>query len=377
MKVDNIVIKDVNSELDFRKNEIIDKSMADIVFVFGCRRSLDNNLVNKIKDIYPTADIIGSSTAGNILENELMDAEIVCSIIQFENKAKTKITEVDIVGKNSYEVALQIKTDLLEDQLKHIFILSDGLHINCSKLINSLNHFKMNATISGGLSADGSDFEKTITICNNSISDNKVVAIGFYGDLEISTGNGSGWNEFGTERLITKSKNNILYEIDGMPALDLYKKYLGEYASELPSSGLRFPISIKKDENDKQTIRSLLGINEEDNSIIFAGDVPEGYTATLMKPNMDSLIGGAKEAADQMVCNTNPGFCIAVSCFGRRVVLNKIVDEEIEAVYNEIGQNSTIIGFYSYGEIAPDQSNIFNCKLHNQTMTLTCIREAK
>jgi len=49
-----------------------------------------------------------------------------------------------------------------------------------------------------------------------------------------------GWDPFGPERLITKSKENILYELDGQSALELYKKYLGEHAKVFPQQDFCF-----------------------------------------------------------------------------------------------------------------------------------------
>jgi len=204
-----------------------------------------------------------------------------------------------------------------------------------------------------------------------------IVALGFYGEaLKIGSGCYGGWSEFGTQRLITKSKANVLYELDGQPALDLYKNYLGEYAVDLPNSGLRFPLSIKEKEGDPEVIRTLLGIDEESKSIIFAGNIPEGFTARLMKPNIDLLIDGAGEAAH--LANMNNGktaLGLVVSCVGRKIVMNQLVDEELESVGEELGKDVVLTGFYSYGEIAPFENDIQNCQLHNQTMTLTVLYE--
>jgi len=204
-----------------------------------------------------------------------------------------------------------------------------------------------------------------------------VAAVGFYGEgLTISSGCYGGWSEFGAERRITKSAGNVLYEIDGEPALDLYKKYLGHYASDLPNSGLRFPLSIKAKESDPEVIRTLLGIDEATKSIIFAGDVPEGYFARLMKPDIDVLIQGAGQAAEAIArANTKPALGIIVSCVGRKIVMSQLIDEELEAVEEILGRNVQLAGFYSYGEIAPFENDLRTCELHNQTMTLTAIYE--
>ena len=173
------------------------------------------------------------------------------------------------------------------------------------------------------------------------------------------------------------SKDNVLYELDGQPALTLYKKYLGDRAEGLPATGLLFPLAIKNDEEvDGHTVRTILGINEADNSITFAGNIPEGVSVRLMSANFDRLIDGAADAASYIDTNDHVDgsiINIAISCVGRRLILGQRTEEEIEVVVDELPDNTEQVGFYSYGEISPLVSG--QCGLHNQTMTLTTIWE--
>jgi hypothetical protein len=228
------------------------------------------------------------------------------------------------------------------------------------------------------MAGDGARFLETYVIANNIPTQRTIVAVGFYGNsLSVQSGCFAGWSEFGTQRTITKSDGNILYEIDGQPALDLYKKYLGEYASQLPNSGLRYPLNIKENDDSHEIIRTLLSINEEDKSITFAGDVPTGFKARLMKPDIDELIEGAGKAAEVIKkVNDKTALGLIVSCVGRKIVMNQLIDDELEIIQEILGDNVHLIGFYSYGEIAPFQDNLSTCELHNQTMTLTTIYES-
>ena len=106
----------------------------------------------------------------------------------------------------------------------------------------------------------------------------------------------AGWDPFGPERLITRSEGNVLYELDGKSALDLYKRYLGEHSQELPASGLRFPLSLRIPGADTRLVRTILAVDEPHQSMRFAGDVPQGAYAQLMKANFDRLIDGAIES---------------------------------------------------------------------------------
>jgi hypothetical protein len=210
-----------------------------------------------------------------------------------------------------------------------------------------------------------------------------VAAIGFYGDsINVSYGSVGGWDAFGPERVISKSENNILYELDGKPALKLYKDYLGDEAKDLPRSALYFPLNIRPDKNsDHDIVRTIIGMNEEDQSLIFAGDVPQGYVARLMKGDFNHLIDGAEQAASLAMKHSSiavnqdqKGFALLVSCIGRKVLMGQSVADEVEIVEELFKSEIPTIGYYSYGEIGHHRST-GQCGFHNQTMTITLLSE--
>jgi hypothetical protein len=193
----------------------------------------------------------------------------------------------------------------------------------------------------------------------------------------VGFGSLGGWDPFGPERLVTRSKGNILYEMDGRSALDLYKTYLGEHAQGLPATGLLFPLCLRTSERPTPFVRTILGIDEEERSMTFAGDVPEGAYARLMKANFDRLIDGATGAARtsmEALGSSSPDLAILISCVGRKLVLKQRVEEEVEGVREVLGERPALTGFYSYGEISPFGPRT-HCELHNQTMTITTFSE--
>lgn len=377
MKIETILLDENNWKNELNEN-VEDKNIdADIVFVFGDTDTIkDTNNFEKIKKIFPNSKIVGSSTSGNILSSEVCEYKMTATAVKFDN-AKVELSSVTFKDNDDIqELSKKLIEDLEKEDLKHIFVISDGLLINGSELTKGINNLNQNIPVTGGMAGDGARFQETYVIANDIPKQKTIVAIGFYGDIEVGTGCFSGWSEFGTQRVITKSEGNIVYEIDGEPALDLYKKYLGELASDLPNSGLRFPLNIRENENSPEVIRTLLGINEEDKSITFAGDVPQGYLARLMKANIDLLIDGAGTAANHINrINDKTALGLIVSCVGRKIIMNQLIDDELEAVQDILGDNVKLTGFYSYGEIAPFQNDILNCQLHNQTMTITAIYE--
>lgn len=335
--------------------------------------------VRNLSNLFPSSLMLGASTGGEIFADEVHEDTIVVSVVRFHStKLQNHICRA-IDNTNSYEDGVYIANALYEDDLQGIFVLSDGLHTNGSKLTEGIaSVVGTKVVVSGGLAGDKDRFEKTWILSNGILCEGVVSAIGFYGDkVYFVAASKGGWDSLGLRRVVTKSQGNTLYELDGRPALEIYKRYLGDKAKELPASGLLFPLEIHEGGNGKErTVRTVLAVDERHQSITFAGDIPEGAYVTLMKANFNRLINGAEEAAELLDFSSyhhEPLLCIAISCVGRKLVLKSRIDEEIEAMEEMLPNNTNVIGFYSYGEISPLASGV--CSLHNQTMTLTAIWE--
>ena len=282
-------------------------------------------------------------------------------------------------AKASYDVGKELAQQLNDASLRHVFVLSDGLHVNGSDLARGLaDGVSKGVSITGGLSGDGTNFAETWVIADGAAGPQRVGAVGLYGkDLRIGYASMGGWKPFGPLRTITRAEGNILYELDGRSALDLYKTYLGSHAEQLPSSALLFPILVTDAKGGQGVVRTVLSVDEQKKSMTFAGDIPQGGTAQLMKTNVDDLVDGATSAAKASLSglgDKRPDLAILVSCVGRKLVMKQRTEEEIEAIRNVFGKDTKISGFYSYGELSPFVRG-GECRLHNQTMTITTFAE--
>ena len=355
-----------------------------LVWVFGSKQILKNpHTFEILKQMYPSSHILSCSTAGEIYNDQVNDDSLSVAAVQFE-KTSLQFAQTDISeASQSEEAGKKLASSLPHDGLVHVMVFSDGQKVNGTSLVKGLGDtLPKNVSVTGGLVGSGSDFAETYVGLDEPPKNGKIVAVGFYGsNLKIGYGSLGGWDTFGPERLITKSKDNVLYEIDHQPALELYKEYLGDQAKDLPSSGLLFPMSLRlknPDGQEVEIVRTLLNIDERAQSLTFAGDVPEGVYAKLMKANFDRLIDGASGAANMSVDPigaSKPDLAILISCIGRKLVLKERVEEEIEAVRSTLGPQAATAGFYSYGEICPTAATEKQCQLHNQTMTITTFRE--
>jgi hypothetical protein len=356
-------------------------ALAQLVFLFGNKDLLKESYpIDLIREAYPAAEIVGCSTSGEIFQEEVFDHNIVCTAIWFE-KTDIKIA-IEPVGsmEDSFKVGERLADQLDDSRLVHIMVLSEGLNINGSELTKGFNsRLGDRVTVTGGLAGDQGDFYETVIVHNQAASKNLVLAIGFYGEhIQVGYGSMGGWDSFGVDREVTRSKGNILYELDGQPALELYKRYLGSHAAKLPASALLFPLSLRLKDQEYLLVRTVTSVNDVDGSMIFAGDIPQGEHVRLMKANTDKLIEGALGAAEMSITslrNSSPDLAILISCVGRKLVLKQRVEEELEIIRESIGPDAKVTGFYSYGEICPIKPFVKHCELHNQTMTITLFKE--
>lgn len=379
MKTNQIIWEDGDSWESYE--DAVDIN-PQLVLFFGSTALLEgHDYFQQLREKYPTAQLVGCTTAGEIIGDEVLDDSIVATAIELE---KTQISTASLLiseVSGSKEAGQKLGKEIHSESLKSVLVISDGGSVNGSELVEGLTEvLDSKVIVTGGLAGDGGRFEKTLVAYNDEPQQGRIVVIGFEGEaIQIGHGSVGGWDAFGPERKITKSTANVLFELDGKPALELYKGYLGEKASELPGSALLFPLMIRPaGQEEVGTVRTILSVNEEDQSMTFAGDVPEGYLAQLMMANFDRLVEGASEAAkyafnreeEEMEGDT---LAILISCVGRKMVLGQRIGDEVESVMNIMGDVKQI-GFYSYGEISP-HVEVGNCQLHNQTMTITSITE--
>lgn len=355
-----------------------------LVLVFGAReRAYAPQAFEALQAAFAQSVLLGCSTAGEIAGAQVHDASLSVAVACFEHSrlalASTDIADAGDSGAAGRRLAEQLLA--AGDDLNAVFMLSDGLGVNGTPLVAGLaGGLPAGVMITGGLAGDGRRFERSWVLAGRRLGGGQVAAVGLYGRrLQVGSGCAGGWMDFGPERRITRSDGNVLYELDGKPALDLYKSYLGELAQGLPGSALLFPLSIRRPVGDgPPLVRTILGIDEALRSLTFAGDMPEGHVARLMRTTNDSLVGSAAVAVAQATSGLDPAgdvLVVSVSCVGRRLVLGERTEEEVETIVDGAPAGAGHVGFYSYGEISPAAGRT-GSDLHNQTMTVTVFSEA-
>ena len=352
--------------------------VPSLVLFFAAPGTLDDGKrFAELRARYPGAAVLGCTTGGEIADVDVFDDTVVATAIEFAH-TRLAFAEATVEGEGGSEAAgRRLAADLPHAGLRGVFVLSDGTHVNGTELVAGMQKvFGADITVTGGLAGDGARFLSTRVGLNANPVPDRLAAIGFYGD-EISLGFGSfgGWDTVGPERVITRARGTVLYELDDQPALALYRNYLGPEADNLPASALLCPLRIHPPgKPEAALVRTVIGIDDAEGAMMYAGSVPEGYVAQLMLGHFENLIAGAGRAAARAAI-PDARLAILVSCIGRKLLLGQQIADEVEAVRGVLGTACRLTGFYSYGEIAPLENSPF-CDLHNQTMTITTIAEA-
>jgi hypothetical protein len=363
---------------------------AALVLYFAAPEALD--VVSPFEELsrrHPSALVVGCTTGGEILGGDVRDGSVVAAALGFES-ASVRAAIRDASGRaDSESIGRSLGEELSSfGGLRALFVLSDGMGIDGDALVSGcVASVGSGVSVTGGLAGDGARFERTLVGCGGPPIAGRVVAIGFFGQsVLVGSGCVGGWTPFGPSRTITRSRGNVLLELDGEPALDLYSRYLGDDAAGLPGSALLFPLSVSRVgvvDSGSDVVRTIVGIDESERSLVFAGGMPEGSSARLMRGRFEALIDGAAGAAGAAFSASGFGggdggsasLALLVSCIGRKLLMGQRVGEEAEVVASVMGADCECLGFYSYGELAPPGLGD-SCRLHNQTMTVTFLSEA-
>lgn len=378
MLADIIIFKEGswNGFQELRKNQ----TDYQLLMVFGERDLLQlPDIIPQLTVLFPDAKIISASTAGEICNAKRQEQTVVCIALYFE-QTPFELTINNIRDFNdSFELGKATANNLSKENLRYVMVISDGNIINGDDVIAGINaSVGADVEITGAMAGDGGRFEKTLTGIDTTLDTGNLILLGLYGNhIHVTSGIKGGWSLFGPERTVTKSIKNELFEIDGENALDLYKRYLGKFADSLPSSALFFPIALVNTYDEEHIVRTILKVNEEKKSMIFAGNIPEGATIRLMRTNTDQVISMAGEAADTAIKKNNnkPDLALIFNCIGRKLILDARANDELKNIIQCLPANTTTAGLYSYGEFSKLSQSVRSCALHNQTVVVTLLNE--
>jgi PAS domain S-box-containing protein len=321
------------------------------------------NIASQILLTLPNVTLIGASTAGEIVNADMLDNSTVVSISVFE---KTAIDAYYATNKDSYALGVELSQRIFDNDTKCVITFLDGLQHNGQEYLHGLSACNFNkAVIAGGMAADMLQFRQTYTIYGNKVFDNGAVCVALKGkELEIFQDYNLGWRAVGPTFVITKSNGPRVYEINDRPVKEVYAEVLGEFAVEnMPASTIEFPL-IKKEE-ETLIARSMLSVFD-DGSILYGGNLQEGEEVRFGIGSRTLV--NQYNLNEQLQNQESLQACFVCSCIARK----QFLDKELEKVFRLLQNKAPTSGFFTFGEF------LFNgekAKLLNITTTMLFLRE--
>lgn len=337
---------------------------------FFCGQPQENRMVHiaslLVKKL-PLAHIMGSTTDGEIIENNVLIESIVISCSVFEKSSLRSAEE--LYGGDSYSMGKNICSKLDGDDIKVLILFTAGLDIDGEAFLNGVWSVSGGRYIvSGGMAGDNAQFVHTYVAHGESIIESGAVGIALCGSqLRAMNQYQFGWNAIGLPMEVTKAKGNRVYEIEHQSVVSIYEKYLSKpIADQLPKIGAEIPLIIER--NGVKMARACLQ-KMEDDSLIFAGDIAVGEMVRFGVGDINVILEESKTLCKYTKSRFQPETIFVYSCMARRRLLQSSRPFELKNLAN----GCHVSGFYAYGEFFSDTKNTY---LMNETLTLLALSES-
>lgn len=390
----------VSSSQDKNVNAAIDKVYTDILaslqghspsflMLFASPTAYNQNeLLQVLSAKSPGAVIIGCSTAGEItsVSGSLDSSIALLAIYSDQMKFVAGVGQgiKDDSRKAGQELARDIQKNAGGELPKACIILPDGLTGNGADVVRGvLDIFGQNFMVAGGSAGDDYQFKQTFQYIGDTVLTGSVVGVGLYGNFSFGVGVRHGWIAIGSSRKATRSKGNILYELDGKPAISIYEEYFGkdkvliDNREPFAKLAVTYPLGIPAPNQDGYLIRDPLSV-DENGAIICAAEIPEGSEVFLMIGSKEEAIDAAVDAAQKAMSQLQgkqPKAAILFNCIARKKLLMTKKQEEVDKIRKILGEGVPLMGFYTYGEQAPLGGEVVTCSFHNETDVIFILAE--
>ncbi len=340
-----------------------EKNLLIQVFSSELNENVLESILSDIKEVLPHALIIGATTDGEILGSEISTDKVVISISAFEN-ATLNVAIQENLG-DDYVCGAELAKKIVVEDTKVCLLFSDGLGMNGDFFLDGFNSISGDIPIAGGMAGDGANFKKTYIFCNQGIITHGAVGLSINAKkLHVNTTYSFFWQEIGKPLVITKAKDNCVYEIDNKRALDVYARYLGkDVAESLPATGIEFPLIITR--NGVKIARAIVG-KDDNGALFFAGNLEVGDKVHFGYGNSNMILQESVMTRESFQSSAVESIFI-YSCMARRRFLKNAISAEIAP----LASMAPTSGFFTYGEFFKDTK----CELLNQTMTVIALSE--
>jgi diguanylate cyclase (GGDEF)-like protein len=329
-------------------------------------------LCQAIEQNFPDALYFGCSTSGNIVDCELSEnVTVVCTI--FEDPT----TQIKLLQYDLHQQSVDSITKAIVDESKRnpwvkavemYFTIPEG---SSTSFCEGLKGIDPNVKIFGGVSCSDDITSDDCCVFSKvgECSDRGIVVV-FYGgeDFYVDAIKITGWKPLGRKFIVTKSEGCVLQELDGIPAYDVYNKYLNINNDEnFFYNTLEFPLFYEH--NDTTILRVPVASNP-DGSITMSSDINVGSVVRISYGDPKTIVASIEEDSKK-IREFHPDVVHIFSCAARRTFWNQSQPTYEIYPFKDIASS---VGFFSHGEFIRENDNL---NQHNVTLVISAMREGK
>jgi hypothetical protein len=345
----------------------------DSVFMFASIGYDQHSLLRAVRESTGGAPLTGCSAEGTIDGDNADESNfsvIVTAISSEELRWHNGIATG--LRADSRAVGQRVAQELLphlSSETIGLFVFPDGLTDYLEPffagLEENLPSDRFLPLWGGGAGNNLSYGEPTYQYCDDEVVSDGVSYALLSGKARAGWAMGHALMPIGGERKVTRSQGNVIYEIDGKPALEVLKEYLPEGALADERDWMRYAISLAlcfkapsyiKDE--EYIVRGVPAVRMADGSITVQTEVKEGTSVWFSSRDKEKITTGFDRMTTQIkeqLGGEKPKLVFQFECAtrGKMMLREQEKLQLLERFRQSLDPDTPWAGFYTIGEIGP------------------------
>lgn len=313
-------------------------------------------MLHAVLEAFPGIELVGCTTDGEVSDTHDFAEDSVALLLLCSDSldfASGCGTGVSTTPLHAVQEARDQALARLGSEPSLALVFPDGLSTIATPLDSVLRQvFGPRTPVFGGTAGDHYRLKQTWQFHGARVFTDAIPILLISGPLLHSSHICSGWRPLGQKLTITRSKGNVVHEINDMPAVELFRHYLGDNTKEY----IQFPLAVFEPGSQAFSLRDPLYFNEDDGSIQFIGHLPVGSEVQLAEAGREDILQAAASASRQALESypgQAPSLALIFSCASRRQILGTLSKEECRHLKDNAPAGMGVFGFYTYGEIGP------------------------
>src|SRR5918997_2390896 len=357
------------------------------VFMFATVGYDQRSLLRAVREVTGGAPLSGCSAEGTIggdYADESNFSVVVMAISSEELRWRNGLATG--LGTDSWttgqKVAQSLSFDLGTDAVG-LFVFPDGTTVNFDQFFAGLEGNLSSdwfLPLWGGGAGDNFAMRQTYQYRDDEIASDGVAYALLSGEAQPASAVGIGYIPIGSERTVTRSQGNVIYEIDGKPVLEVLQEYVPDraLAENWQSYAITFALCFRAPsyiKDEEYVVRTILSVDETDGSATTQTEVPEGTSVWLSSRDQEKVTTGLDRMAAQIkqeLGGNQPKLVFQFDCVSRGKLMFR--DQEkirlLRQFRQAIGPDVPWAGFYTYGEIGPVEKHN---RYHNYTAVVLAL----